>query len=47
MVHFIGGGQALWSELRALSWVEVGLLSSGGELSTGQKLANKVRERVS
>ena len=29
MVHFVGGGQGLWSQLRSLSWVEVGLLSRG------------------
>lgn len=29
MVHFVGGGQALWSQLRALSWSEVELIAKG------------------
>ena len=29
MVHFIGGGQGLWSQLRSLSWSEVELLARG------------------
>ncbi len=29
MVHFVGGGQGLWSQLRALSWSEVELIARG------------------
>ncbi len=32
MVHFIGGGQGLWSQLRGLSWAEVELIANGGEV---------------
>lgn len=31
MVHFVGDGQALWSQLRSLSWSEVELMAKGGE----------------
>ncbi|MBA2749575.1 MAG: hypothetical protein H0U45_12765 [Tatlockia sp.] len=31
MVHFVGGTQGLWSQLRSLSWSEVELIASGGE----------------
>lgn len=30
MVHFIGGGQGLWSQLRSLSWSEIELVAGGG-----------------
>ncbi|PSB29609.1 hypothetical protein [Chlorogloea sp. CCALA 695] len=29
MVHFVGGGQSLWSRLRGLSWSEVELIAKG------------------
>ena len=29
MVHFVGGGQGLWSRLRGLSWSEVELVATG------------------
>ncbi len=29
MVHFVGGGQGLWSQLRSLSWSEVELVARG------------------
>ncbi len=29
MVHFVGGGQELWSQLRSLSWAEVELVARG------------------
>ena len=32
MVHFIGGGQGLWSQLRSLSWSEVERVASGEEV---------------
>lgn len=32
MVHFVGGGQELWSGLHGLSWSEVELVASRGEL---------------
>ena len=32
MVHFIGGTQGLWSQLRSLSWAEIELIASGGEV---------------
>jgi hypothetical protein len=32
MVHFVGGGQALWSRLRSLSWSEVERVAKGGEI---------------
>ncbi|WP_255327343.1 hypothetical protein [Synechocystis sp. PCC 7509] len=31
MVHFVGGGQALWSRLRSLSWSEVERVARGGQ----------------
>lgn len=31
MVHFVGGGQELWSQLRSLSWMEVERVATGGE----------------
>ena len=31
MVHFVGGTQGLWSQLRSLSWWEVERVASGGE----------------
>ncbi len=31
MVHFVDGGQMLWSRLRGLSWVEVELIASEGD----------------
>ena len=31
MVHFVNGGQGLWSQLRSLPWSEVKLIASGGE----------------
>ena len=30
MVHFVGGGQGLWSQLRSLSWAEVERVASEG-----------------
>ena len=30
MVHFVNGGQGLWSRLRGLSWAEVELIVTGG-----------------
>ena len=30
MVHFLNGGQGLWSQLRSLSWSEVELIATGG-----------------
>jgi hypothetical protein len=32
MVHLVGGGQGLWSELRRLSWAEVEGIANGGEM---------------
>ena len=32
MVHFVGGTQGLWSQLRSLSWSEIELIASGGEV---------------
>ncbi len=32
MVHFVEGGQGLWSQLRGLSWAEVERVASGGEV---------------
>ncbi len=32
MVHFVSGGQGLWSQLRGLSWSEVELIATGGEV---------------
>ncbi len=32
MVHFVGGGQELWSRLRSLSWAEVEGIANGGEV---------------
>ena len=32
MVHFVGGGQGLWSRLPSLSWAEVELMTKGGEI---------------
>ena len=31
MVHFVGGGQGLWSQLRSLPWSEVELIANGGK----------------
>ena len=31
MVHFVGGSQGLWSQLRSLSWSEVERFASGGK----------------
>ena len=28
-VHFVAGGQGLWSQLRGLSWAEVELVARG------------------
>ena len=32
MVHFVLGGQRLWSQLRCLSWAEVERFANGGEM---------------
>ncbi len=32
MVHFVSGGQGLWSQLRSLSWSEVEFIASGGKV---------------
>ena len=32
MVHFVGGGQGLWSRLRGLSWSEVERFTNEGEV---------------
>ncbi|PSB26177.1 hypothetical protein C7B70_24195 [Chlorogloea sp. CCALA 695] len=32
MVHFVGGGQGLWSQLRSLPWSEVECFTNGGEV---------------
>ena len=32
MVHFVGGGQGLWSQLRSLSWAEVERIAGGGQV---------------
>ena len=29
LVHFVGGGQSLWSQLRSLSWAEIELIARG------------------
>ncbi len=31
MVHFVGGSQELWSQLRSLSWLEVERIANAGK----------------
>ncbi len=44
MVHFIGGGQGLWSQLRGLSWVEVERVANGEDLERSHLLTQKTHK---